>query len=434
MRRLENICITIGIMTYNQENYIEDTLKSIIDQTYNNIELLILDDHSSDGTIKRIRGLEQILKNRFVSCQFLFHEENTGNISINSNELLRHAHGEYFKILGGDDILLPDYCAAMSDVLTSNPEIGYVFSDMCLVDGRYRYGQEFDNKNTFMKISVPDKPDQLFGKLLYGNYLPTPSFLYKIEMLRKIGGFDEEFSIEDYPLFLKLSHIRISYKYIDRQYVLYRVTGRSLSGFSGEERALCVRKFENIADNIIRMIDKYYAHAERTQYLKRMGIIMENMTLLCCNLNIPEETTYLDDQAEKRGLPLSCSAYLRDDAKISVLTKWQNSYAKVCFKNFLEKNEIGTLAVYGFGTRGRRLVRFLKKSGVSVSYLIDQAGQKLSNKYRVYKPEESFPEVDVTIVSLYQVLDVQQRNMLINHGCKKLIDLEDIIFNEDTIQ
>lgn len=431
VKKTEDKCITIGVMSYDQQNYIEDTLKSIINQTYQDIELLVLDDASSDRTVEKIRSLEETLRARFINYQLIVHEENSGNISVNSNELLQSAHGDYFKVLGGDDLLLPDYCTVMSSVLASDLEIGYAISDMYRVDGNYRYGQqEYNRENRFVNSFVPEEPCQLFDKLLYGNFLPAPSALYKTGVLKQIGGFDEEFSIEDYPMWLKLSRAGIQHKYLDKPYVLYRVNDKSLSLFSGEERKKRIKKFENIADNEIRVIDKYCADLDREKYVRSMAVTMENMALLCCRLQIPEEGTYLDVEAEKRRLPLSPGIFTRDDSQISVLRRWQNRDGMERFTEFLEKNKIYRVAVYGYGERGRRLVRFLEKAEVSVLFLIDRVGQNLSNQYCVYKPEDTFPEIDAAIVSPYHVLNDEQKHKLMEHGCRTVIDLEDILLDE----
>jgi len=430
LKKTEDKCITIGVMSYNQENFIEDTIISIIKQTYQNIELLVLDDASSDHTVERICNLENRIKERFVHYQLIIHEKNSGNISANCNELLQNSHGDYFKVLGGDDLLLPDYCTVMSDALASDPEIGYAFSDMVKVNGSYRYGQQvYDWENRFVNSFVPKEPGLLFDKLLYGNFLPAPSALYKTRLLKQVGGFDEDFWIEDHPMWLKLSRAGIQHKYVNKPYVLYRVTDKSLSIFSGEERKLRIKKFENIADNEIRMIDKYCADLRREKYLRGIAVTIENMALLCWRLQIPEEAAYLDAEAEKRRLQLSPGIYVRDDSQISVSRRWQGAEGVERFAEFLDKNRIHSVAVYGYGGRGRRLVRFLEKMGVPIRFLIDRCGQKLSDAYHVYKPSETFPEADAIIVSLYYVFNDEQKERLKEHGCKKIIDLADIIFS-----
>jgi hypothetical protein len=146
-----------------------------------------------------------------------------------------------------------------------------------------------------------------------------------------------------------------------------------------------------------------------------------------------EEGVYIDAEAEKRGLMIPADHYIHDDSSISVLKYWQTENAVDWFRQFLIQNNICTVAVYGFGMRGQRLVRFLKKVGIETTYLIDQAGQKLSNSCPIYKPGEIFPDVDAVFISLYQPLDTEQK-MLVDHGCRRGIEIVDVIFNENIKQ
>src|SRR3954469_24996824 len=95
---------TIGITSYNYEKYIEQSLNSVLKQTYRNIEVIIIDDFSQDHCnqiISRwIRGNE-------VNCTYIQHKSNRG-ITRTLNEILHLARGEYITFLATDDIMLPE--------------------------------------------------------------------------------------------------------------------------------------------------------------------------------------------------------------------------------------------------------------------------------------------------------------------------------------
>ena len=425
-----NILVTIGVLTYNQEDYIIDTLKSIIDQTYQNIELIILDDNSKDNTVCRILSIENNLKSRFSTYKLIIHDNNSGNISKNCNEILKHAKGDFFKILGGDDMLLPDYFMTTINALENYPCVNVLFTDVYKVDGNYKLGYRLKKTNRFVNRMIPKECDKMYHELLYGNFLPAPGFVFRTDALRDIEGFDEDFEVEDYAMWLKLSSHGVNFKYIDEPLVLYRVSNQSLSLFSGDKKENRIRKFENICDNELRLFDKYLSSVSRDQYIKYMGILIENMALLCCRIDVPEESAYLDLEAEKRGLPVSASTFINDNSQISVLNKWQDENSISAFISFLENNNIKTISVYGYGARGRRVVEFLEKNQIEVSFLIDRAGQNLTSECKIYKPDDKMPEVDAVIVSPYQVLDDNLRNKLKCNGCKKVFELENIIYNE----
>ena len=113
--------ISIAIIAYNQSEKIEDTIQSVINQTYKNIELIVIDDCSTDNTFSVVESLLPKIKDRFVRVKLLRNKKNIGNIPYNINRCLEVIKGEFFKPFGGDDILLPDYIEKMIEVSFADP-------------------------------------------------------------------------------------------------------------------------------------------------------------------------------------------------------------------------------------------------------------------------------------------------------------------------
>ena len=101
---MKNTLVSIGIITYNSEKTILETLNSAYNQTYKNIELIISDDFSHDNTVNICKEWISEHSSRFVNCFVLTSTQNTGT-SANCNRLINYCSGEYLKILAGDDIL-----------------------------------------------------------------------------------------------------------------------------------------------------------------------------------------------------------------------------------------------------------------------------------------------------------------------------------------
>ncbi len=101
--------VSIGLVTYMHEQYIKDCLESLIGQTYQNIELLILDDASTDATYDVIMSYEQQMRERFPYMTIVRNSCNSGNVSANLNRILKGAKGAYVKTFAGDDAMLPAY-------------------------------------------------------------------------------------------------------------------------------------------------------------------------------------------------------------------------------------------------------------------------------------------------------------------------------------
>ena len=80
--------ISIAIIAYNQSEKIEDTIQSVINQTYKNIELIVIDDCSTDNTFSVVESLLPKIKDRFVRVKLLRNKKNIGNIPYNINRCL----------------------------------------------------------------------------------------------------------------------------------------------------------------------------------------------------------------------------------------------------------------------------------------------------------------------------------------------------------
>ena len=96
--------VSVLIVTYNQEQFVNETLKSAIDQDYKNLEVVVSDDGSSDGTSKIIN---EYAKRYPLRVKAIMNGQNLG-ITGNSNRALRQCTGEFIALQGGDDIFLPD--------------------------------------------------------------------------------------------------------------------------------------------------------------------------------------------------------------------------------------------------------------------------------------------------------------------------------------
>lgn len=96
--------VSVLIVTYNQEQFVNETLRSAIDQDYKNLEVVVSDDGSSDGTSKIIN---EYAKRYPLRVKAITNDQNLG-ITGNSNRALRQCTGEFIALQGGDDIFLPD--------------------------------------------------------------------------------------------------------------------------------------------------------------------------------------------------------------------------------------------------------------------------------------------------------------------------------------
>ena len=117
--------VSIIVITYNQQDFVHETIESCLNQTYENLEIIVCDDGSSDETPNIIRRYATQYPDKVIP---ILHPINTG-IAENSNRGLRVANGDYLIWFGGDDIMLPNKVKFQVEYMESNPEYSACYHD-----------------------------------------------------------------------------------------------------------------------------------------------------------------------------------------------------------------------------------------------------------------------------------------------------------------
>lgn len=230
-----NTLVSVVIASYNSGLYILETLESILNQSWKNIELIITDDCSSDKTVDLCRMWLSENDKRFVSSELITCEKNTG-VSANVNRGLHAASGEWIKFLGADDTLKQN--CIMDNILwiSYHPEIKVLFSQVEI------YKDTFDSVNLIETrplkvvnnngILASGRSSESQHKLLLvcDRIHFSPSVFLHRETLLSIGGFDERFRmLEDYPLWLNLTKNGNRLCFMDTVTVNYRQHSRAIN-------------------------------------------------------------------------------------------------------------------------------------------------------------------------------------------------------------
>ena len=233
----KNPLISVVLLTYNHEKYIKDCIMGIIEQDYNNIELIILDDASKDGTIKIIRSLKERLLYRFTNFVLLKNNKNSGNIAFNINCMIRKSKGNYIKIISGDDIMENNCISKLLKCFAEHSECDVVYSNVYIVSNDYKKGSEIarpDKMYNLRKSEVENRA--FFKKLMFGNCIAAPSAMIKREIYEKLGFYDETIPYEDYEYWIRISHNGGIFYYLNECLVYYRKADNSITNFSSKER------------------------------------------------------------------------------------------------------------------------------------------------------------------------------------------------------
>lgn len=223
--------VSVIVITYNSSSTVLETLDSIYNQTYPNIELIVSDDCSPDNTVEICQKWIVSHKDRFARTELLTVEKNTG-VSANLNRAEDACRGEWVKEIAGDDILLPECVDIFMDYVKEHPDTVYMFSDVELFGGDEETRKELDNwyssmEKPFFSWSNEKQIDQL---TLARNPIPTPTAFYHRGRVVALGVRNDERIpfYEDRPKWVNFLKKGVRFGYIDKVTVRYRLSDSSL--------------------------------------------------------------------------------------------------------------------------------------------------------------------------------------------------------------
>jgi glycosyltransferase involved in cell wall biosynthesis len=216
--------VSVVAVCYNHAQYVVETLESIKNQTYPNIQLIIMDDCSTDDSVTVIK---QWIDKTDYSCQLVLHEKNQG-LCKTLNEALELVSGDYYQCIACDDVLIEEKLERQVHLLkNSNSNTKLCCSNYSHIDenGRVIKKQFFKPdfkfpKNTFKAI--------LNGYLDYGIIIHSPTVLLKTCVFKELGGYVEKYIQEDLYMWLNIT-LKFEAIFISDILVKYRVLSSSLS-------------------------------------------------------------------------------------------------------------------------------------------------------------------------------------------------------------
>lgn len=197
--------VTIGVPFFNAQKYIIETLESIRLQTYSNIQLVLLDDCSTDDSFKLVREWLSVHGSRFAEVALLRNEENKGT-SYSCRRLQKAATGEFFAKLDADDIMLPEKTSRQVEFLFSHPDAALVYANTQLIDSEGRLLKEdyFAVQKFRAVVDSLGPSGFVFHQLIVEDFIPNSSVLIRRNRLEEIGGYDETLFTEDWDLWLRI--------------------------------------------------------------------------------------------------------------------------------------------------------------------------------------------------------------------------------------
>ena len=185
--------ISVIIPTYNRAYLIGKAIKSVLNQTYQDFEIIVIDDGSTDNTKETVKSF-----NNF-KIRYICHTNNQG-VSVARNTGIRASRGKYIALLDSDDEWLPEKLDKQIKVFKSEfPEVGVVYSNVLYID---------ESGKNMNKLRNPKKVEgYIYEDLLGGNYVGTPStLLIKKECFNQVGLFDDLLNAEnDWDMWIRIA-------------------------------------------------------------------------------------------------------------------------------------------------------------------------------------------------------------------------------------
>lgn len=229
-----NDLISVIIPAYNHECYIEECIRSVMDQTYQNIELIVIDDGSKDDTFAKMQQLKLECEKRFV--RVVMETQKNQGTRITGNKLIDLAQGKYLYLIASDDVAKPHALETLHAFLAENPEYVLAVGDDEIINSnseRVYWGKKqevvaeneaiYKTFGDYLHINVLDNNHPNFGNyedLLKGNYVPN-GYLYSRQAMIDADKFDTSILLEDWYMHLQLAK-RGKYKYIPEILFSYR--------------------------------------------------------------------------------------------------------------------------------------------------------------------------------------------------------------------
>lgn len=187
--------VSVVVPSYNHAKYIADTIKSIIDQDYENIELIVIDDGSQDASAKVIQEMVSACEKRFF--RFEFRSRKNKGLCATLNEGIKWCQGKYYSAIASDDLMLPNKTSKQVQYLERNSNCIAVFGGLKMIDSD---GRSFRSR--------PSKPGsyEFSDIFLVKHSFATPTQMIRLNALKNTGLYPEGLYIEDWYMWLKLSH------------------------------------------------------------------------------------------------------------------------------------------------------------------------------------------------------------------------------------
>ncbi|MDO6709190.1 glycosyltransferase [Aliiglaciecola sp. 2_MG-2023] len=238
------IKISVVIPVYNCEALIEETLSSVLNQTYPVHQIILVNDGSTDHSLQVLQG--------YNADNIVIIDRPNGGVSSARNEGIMHATGDWVAFLDSDDIWMPNKLALYAEITDCYPESSVIYSEFLA----WEPAENGLFSNPLVKVSTnnnieiePKLSGWIYHQQLLTNWVLTSTAMFKRSLFEQIGMFNTELTIaEDWDLFIRASRVA-QFSKIKQPLTYYRITPDSLTktvkqrDFANEIIQVAIKKY-----------------------------------------------------------------------------------------------------------------------------------------------------------------------------------------------
>lgn len=262
--------VSVICLCYNHARFLRPALDSVLAQTYPNLEVIIVDDCSTDNSVSIIKEYLQA----YPQLRFISSEKNVGNTTA-FNMGWRASHGQFILDFATDDVLLPERISQqVRQFQRLGPEYGVVYSDAEYISDSsehlYLHSQKYK----------PAANGDVFAEVLRRYFICPPTMLARREVFEDLGGYDESLAYEDFDFWVRSAR-KYKYAYLPTVTTQRRLHQHSLSsGWYQRGNKLLASTLHvcRKAAQLLRTEEERQALAQRLKYEARHAYFSGNFT------------------------------------------------------------------------------------------------------------------------------------------------------------
>lgn len=390
--------VSVIIPTYNREKTIYDSIGSVLNQTYTNLECIVIDDCSIDNTQEIVMTITD-RRLKYIKCDHNVGPSKARNVGIDVSA------GDYITFNDSDSYWNQEKLEKQMNYFWKNPECGMVYC---------RFMYRTPKSDRILPASIYERTElegYIYEKLLWGNLVDTSAMLIKKEVINKIGKFSEQIkSLEDYELALRIAY-EYNIGFVDE--VLYENVYSSNSVNLDKN---------NKIDALIYLLRQNW---NKTKSVNKYAMFISFLKLVASLHNYEEQNQIMEKLYMEMNLSHQDKEIVRLMLNILSTELFKKEFLKkdLFTSKVLDKWKNTNILLYGYGEIGKILLSQFEGAGIQIKGFIDQ-NIICDKKYKVFLLKEVPENIDLIINTLPECQ--MQNKEIEKHTSAKVISIMEI--------